>query len=222
MVTLDKRHGGLPASPGERLGYVLNGNLKRRGRYGGWIFARYLYAIVQRLNQAPEKNKLAFLDQLGLSLVPAQPARAPIVFQVAPTGPDAQAPANTQVAAPPPPGSSDQIVFETERATGLAAAQLKQVVSLWPGRDQYLDHSSAFLAAQPFQLFQKPLLIDTPHAIYLAHDTILALAGDVTVDVEFELAQAAAEQLSILCNTGMEKPGADSSPYAKRVEKPKR
>ncbi|MCM3870578.1 MAG: putative baseplate assembly protein [Pyrinomonadaceae bacterium] len=184
----------------KRLGYVPEWQPQAKGvdtALAG-IFARYLYAIVQRLNQAPEKNKLAFLDLLGLSLVPAQPARAPIVFEIAPTGPDSQAPVNTQVAAPPPPGSSDQIVFETERTTGLAAARLKEVVSLWPGRDQYLDHSSAFLAAQPFQPFLKRLLVDTPHAIYLAHDTILALAGEVTVDVEFELTQASAEQLSLL------------------------
>jgi len=184
----------------KRLGYVPEWQPQAKGvdTALAWIYARYLYAIVQRLNQAPEKNKLAFLDLLGLSLVPAQPARAPIVFDIAPTGPDSQAPANTQVAAPPPPGSSDQIVFETETATGLAAAKLKQVVSLWPGRDQYIDHSSEFLGSQPFQPFLKRLLVDTPHAIYLAHDTILALAGDSTVDVEFELTQPSAEPLSLL------------------------
>lgn len=202
MITLDERDAEEFAKQLllKRLGYVPEWQPQAKGvdTAISWILARYLYAIVQRLNQAPEKNKLAFLDLLGLSLVPAQPARAPIVFQIAPTGPDSQAPANTQVAAPPPPGSSDQIVFETERATGLAAAQLKQVVSLWPGRDQYLDHSTAFLGSQPFQLFRKPLLLDTPHAIYLAHNKVLALAGDVTVDVEFELTQVSAEQLSIL------------------------
>lgn len=184
----------------KRLGYVPEWQPQAKGvdTALAWIYARYLYAIVQRLNQAPEKNKLAFLDLLGLSLVPAQPARAPIVFEISPTGPDSQAPANTQVAAPPPPGSSDQIVFETETATGLAAGKLKQVVSLWPGRDQYIDHSTEFLASQPFQPFLKRLLVDTPHAIYLAHDTILALAGASTVDVEFELTQPSAEPLSLL------------------------
>ncbi|HZE70854.1 MAG TPA: putative baseplate assembly protein [Pyrinomonadaceae bacterium] len=163
-----------------------------------WITARYLYSIIQRLNQAPEKNKLGFLDLLGLALVPAQAARTPIVFQLAADGADAQAPANTQLAAPPPPGSKDQLIFETERASGLAAAQLKQVVSLWPGRDQYLDHSNSFIAGQPFQLFRKPLLLDTPHVIYLAHDRILAFAGKASVEVEFELTQASARQLGIL------------------------
>ncbi len=33
------------------------------------IAARYAYAILQRLNRVPEKQKLAFLDLAGLSLV---------------------------------------------------------------------------------------------------------------------------------------------------------
>jgi len=183
-----------------RLGYVSNWTPKSKGPDAAIISvaAHYLYAVIQRLNQSPDKNKLAFFDLLGLSLVPAQAARAPIVFQLNADGPDATAVKGTQVAAPPPPGSTDQIVFETERATGLAAGQLKQVVSLWPGRDQYIDHSNDFLQGKQFQLFRKPLLDDTPHAIYLAHDKLLALAGVATVVVEFELTQTSSEPLSVL------------------------
>jgi len=162
------------------------------------ILARYLYAIIKRLNQAPEKNKLAFLDLLGLALVPAQAARVPIVFEMSADAGDGRAPAGTQLAAPPPPESSEQIVFETERATGLGAAKLSQVVSLWPGRDQYLDHTAPLLAGESVQLFRKPALIDTPHELYLAHEKLLALAGSVTVEVEFELTQPSSEHLSLL------------------------
>ncbi|MDQ2976073.1 MAG: putative baseplate assembly protein [Acidobacteriota bacterium] len=183
-----------------RLGYVSGWLPKSKGTDAAiaGIAARYLYAVIQRLNQSPEKNKLAFFDLLGLSLVPAQAARAPIVFQLAPDGPDSVAIKGTQVGAPPPPGSSDQIVFETERTTGLAAGQLKQVVSLWPGRDQYIDHSSDFLQGRQFQLFRMPMLEDTPHALYLAHDKLLALAGVATVVVEFEFTQTSSEALTVV------------------------
>lgn len=183
-----------------RSGYVPNWIPKSKGADAaiGRIAARYLYAVVQRLNQSPEKNKLAFFDLLGLSLVPAQAARAPIVFQLAAGGPDAVAIKGTQVAAPAPPGSSDQIVFETERTTGLAAGELKQVVSLWPGRDQYLDHSTDFLQGRQFRLFRKPILEDVPHHLYLAHDKLLSLAGVATVVVEFELTQASSEALTVV------------------------
>jgi hypothetical protein len=185
---------------GRRLGYVPQWLPGEKGPDAAiaWITARYLWSILQRLNQAPEKNKLAFLDSLGLSLVAAQAARAPVVFQLSAGAPDGQVPTNTQVAAPPPPEGSDQIVFETERATGVASAQLKEVVSLWPGRDQYIDHSAQLAASEPAQLFRKPLLADTPHAIYIAHDTLLRLAGTVTIEVEFELTQTSGEHLSIL------------------------
>jgi hypothetical protein len=182
-----------------RLGYVPEWQPPDKGADAAlvWIFCRYLSAVIQRLNQAPEKNKLAFLDLLGLSLTPAQAARAPAVFQVAPDATDSQVPVSTQVAAPPPPGSSDQIIFETERALGVAAARLKEVVSLWPGRDQYLDHSAQFLAGAAFQLFRKPLLSDTPHEVYIAHDTLLALAGSVMLEVELELTQPSSEPLTV-------------------------
>ena len=45
------------------------------------VVARYAEALIERLNRAPSKNKLAFLDLLGIHLLPAQAARAPIVFQ---------------------------------------------------------------------------------------------------------------------------------------------
>jgi len=162
------------------------------------IVARYLQAIAQRLNQAPDKNKLAFLDLLGIDLIPAQAARAPMVFKLSGQAPDIRLPAGTRVAAPPPPERSDQIIFETERAAGLASASLQEVVSLWSGRDQYIDHSAETLAGLPFQPFKKPLLQDTPHAIYLAHDTLLALAGKSNVDVKFDLTTPGSEPLSLI------------------------
>lgn len=162
------------------------------------IFIRYLQAILQRLNRAPEKNRLAFYNLLGLNLVPAQAARVPVVFRLGADVPDSSAPAGTQVAAPPPPGASDPIVFETERAAGVAAAKLAQVFCLWPGRDEFIDYSEALRTAQSFVLFQKSRLQQTPHILYLAHDTLLALAGKSRVEVEFELSEGSAAPLEIL------------------------
>jgi len=68
------------------------------------IFAHLIEAILKRLNQAPDKNRLAFYSFLGLDAAPAREARAPVVFQLSPQGGDTNAPPGTQVAAPPPPG----------------------------------------------------------------------------------------------------------------------
>jgi uncharacterized phage protein gp47/JayE len=168
------------------------------GRALGQVFAQYVYTILQRLNQAPDKNKLAFLDLLGVRLVPASQARAPIVFQLSAGANDSSAPVGTKVAAPPPPGSSQQIVFETETAIGIAAANLMEIVSLWPGRDEYIDHSADYLAGTPITIFQSNALQPTPHVLYLAHSTLLAFAGSSRLEVEFELEQGSSSPLEIL------------------------
>src|SRR5262249_50672118 len=48
------------------------------------------------------------------------------------------------------------------------------------------------------QLFNLPLLQDTEHAIYIAHDTLLAIAGKANIEVEFELTQTGSEPLAVL------------------------
>jgi len=161
------------------------------------IFARLLSAILARLNQVPAKDKLALLDFLGLRLVPARPSRAPIVFVLSKGAPDSAAPEGTRVAAPPPPGTTRQIVFETEEDCGIAAAKLAQVVSLWPGRDTFVDHSAAVAAGTPFKLYDPLLLKQTDHILYLGHRKLLALAGSVHLAVTFDLLQGSSSPLDL-------------------------
>jgi uncharacterized phage protein gp47/JayE len=170
---------------------------KTAGAALGQIFSRFMVAILQRLNQAPAKDKLALLDLLGLRLVPAQSARVPIVFQLSQGAPDSAAPAGTGVAAPPPPGSTQQVVFETEQDSGVAAAKLAEVISLWPGRDQFINHSAAFAAGQQITFFQNLQLQQTDHILYLAHSTLLAFAGKTHLEVEFDLVQESSSPLEI-------------------------
>jgi hypothetical protein len=99
------------------------------------IFARYMQAVTSRLNQTPDKNLLAFLDTLGVSLIPAQAARAPVVFTALPESGDARIESRTRLGAELP-GAAEPIMFETEGAIALAAARLIEVRTLWPARDQ--------------------------------------------------------------------------------------
>ncbi len=161
------------------------------------IAARYLQAIVNRLQQSPEKNKLAFLDLLGQRLSPARAARTPVVFQLASDISSSLAPAGTAIAAQPPPGSNQQIVFETETEVGLTAGKLVQVFSLWPGRDEYINHSSVFVDNKEFTFFDRDLLNNTEHIIYLSHPVLLNLSGNVVLAVEFQLLHPALEPLEI-------------------------
>ena len=172
------------------------------------IHSRYLYAVLQRLNQLPQKLKLAFLDTIGLQLNGAQPARTVMVFQVAAdststiTGSGTvgvRAPERTQVAGEPPPGSelTNPVVFETERSLGLTGAHIRKVISLWPGRDQYIDHTPQFAQNQPFTPFERTRLKSTPHTLYIAHEKLLALSGTVRLNLAVELRQRSSEHLQI-------------------------
>jgi hypothetical protein len=147
-------------------------------------FARQLRALGERLNQAPDKNLLAFLEMLGVSLIPAQAARAPVVFQLLPAVGDSRAPARTRIGAEVP-GRDQPVIFETEQAIGLAAGRLVEVASLWPGRDAWASHAAALAAGEPLRLFAG--LEPVPHVLYLAHDVHFALAGRSTVELRFSL-----------------------------------
>jgi hypothetical protein len=162
------------------------------------VVACYLEAVAQRLEQVPPKLKLGFLDIAGLSLVPAQAAHAPVVFKLNDQASGGSAPARTPVGAAPPPGSSEQILYETERTVGVTAGKLVQIVSLWPGRDEYIDHTAAFLRGEPVEPFAARLRAPTPHHLYLSHPVLLALSGKVRLSVEFELQHGATTALDIV------------------------
>ncbi len=165
----------------------------------GWallqILGRYTQAIVERLNQAPDKNKLAFLDRMGISLLPPQAARAPVVFQSIPNAGDGSVPAQTRVGAAGPDPSTP-IVFETTQAIALAAAKLAGVYVVYPDLDSYADYSAKATAGREFTLFEslKPIR----HEMYFAHDTLLRLAGQSTVSVLFDLKTDGTQPLDIL------------------------
>lgn len=202
QITLDARDSSsiLAALESRRPGYLPlwrpNGNdvaTALSAMVAGWA-----EAIIIRLNQAPDKNKLAFLDLLGMQLQPARPARVPIVFQLASGAASAQALAGTAVAAPPPPGSNQPLRFETQQDCGVMAGKLTQVFSLWPARDDYIDHSAAYTAGTPFTLFDLRSLITLPHHLYLQHSKLLNLSGNVELQIEFQFVQTATKSLGML------------------------
>ena len=97
------------------------------------VFTRFAELIIERLNRVPDKNFLAFLDLIGASRLPPQPARVPLTFSLAKgSASPGVVPPGTQVAAPPGEGEKDPIIFETERELVVTPAALTAVFS----RDQ--------------------------------------------------------------------------------------
>ena len=173
----------------------------RLRRYAGWqpqaalpvpdpgyalsrIVARFMEIGIDRLNRAPDKALLAFLDLLGLELLPPQAARAPLTFTLA-TGAqaDARVPAGTRVAAQPLPGDPGPVLFETERDLLVTRSSLVAVLSREPGRDRYADHATLVAPGRvdPVRVFagDRPIR----HRLYLGHEALLATDAAKTVTV---------------------------------------
>ncbi|MEG4166553.1 MULTISPECIES: putative baseplate assembly protein [unclassified Microcoleus] len=165
------------------------------------IFGRMAALVSDRLNQAPDKNFLAFLDLIGTQLLPPQPAKVPLTFSLVEMSPvDALVPAHTQVAAPPADEQEEEVVFETDRELVVTTAQLKAVFVREPEKDKYSDRTSqatgksdrtsqatgkkdaafeAFTAEQPIE-----------HCLYLACDELFTLPGNKTITLKFEFTEA--------------------------------
>lgn len=158
------------------------------------VCARFSEIIIQRLNQVPDKNFLAFLNLLGASRLPPQPARVPLTFSLA-TGStvDAVVPAGTQVAAPPTEGEKEPIIFETDRELIVTAAQLQSVFVREANEDKFSNYSSIIETAnlQGVTVFQGNQLIE--HIFYIGHDLLFCFPEISKLDLNITLKQANSE-----------------------------
>ena len=150
------------------------------------IFARYAEIVIERLNRTLDKNLLAFLDMLGESLLPPQPARVPLTFSLS-TGAaaDGVVPVATQVAAKPGEGQSAPLLFETERELTVVAAALDAIFVSDPDTDAFTDLSPSALTSAERRAFTGAVAAD--HSLYVGLDDLLGrddlreLSLDVTV-----------------------------------------
>src|SRR5689334_13734582 len=93
------------------------------------LFAWMTDILIYRLNQVPELNYVKFLELIGISPIPAQPARAELTFTLSrPDLGSVTIPQNTQVATSGG-GANPPIVFETDEALIALGAALKAVQS---------------------------------------------------------------------------------------------
>jgi hypothetical protein len=152
------------------------------------ISARFAEVLIQRLNQVPHKNFLAFLELLGAALLPPQPARVPLTFLLA-TGSlvDALVPAETQVAAPPAPGESEPVIYETETELVATAAQLALALVRDPEEDTYADYSKDIITtgSPGTPVFHGNRQI--AHILYLGHSHLLDSPGIANLSLIFDI-----------------------------------
>ena len=106
------------------------------------IYAHYLEILLERLNRVPQKNFLAFLDLLGVALLPPSAATVPVVFTLAPTaGATGFVPQGTQVATMQTE-TQPAVVFETEQDLNVVAARVVASYTVEPGHDRYANYTA--------------------------------------------------------------------------------
>jgi hypothetical protein len=127
----------------EDLASQIRSSLKERSEAGELataiinVFARFGEIIIERLNKAPQKNFLAFLDLLGISSLPPQAAQVPLTFSMsAGNVGHAIVPVRTQVAASPTQGEQQLVIFETAYELEVVSAKLESLLAKNSVRDQ--------------------------------------------------------------------------------------
>lgn len=159
------------------------------------IFARLAEILIECLNRVPEKNFLAFLDLLGAERLPPQPAQVPLTFTLAAGSvQDAEVLPRTQVAAPPPPGAKEPVVFETERALTVTAARLDALLTLDPLQDSDGDWSGC---STSFPIFAGDRAAE--HCLYLGDERLLAYPQikNLSVDISLAASLSGADQRTL-------------------------
>jgi hypothetical protein len=103
-------------------------------------FGRLMEIVIERLNQVPEKQLLAFLDALGISPLPPVPARAPLVFSLRKEADSALVPQGTAVIAKKAGGGPPPLFETVENLTVLRAA-ITCAYACQPSRSRYGDYT---------------------------------------------------------------------------------
>ncbi|HYV10288.1 MAG TPA: putative baseplate assembly protein [Pyrinomonadaceae bacterium] len=110
------------------------------------IFSFIGEGVISRLNRAPERNFLAFLDLLGIRLLQARPAQVPVRFLVA-NGTEVPllVDSRTQVSAPPTGERPEDLPFETLTPLLVIPSTLTSLIAVDPELDAIYKPPPGFL-----------------------------------------------------------------------------
>lgn len=127
------------------------------------IFAHMAEEVIHRLNRVPGKYFGAFLEMLGISLLPASAAEVPVTFYLSEgAGVHVMIPKGTPIA-------SGDIVFETQKNMWATPAKLVRVFAVDGKTDEIFD------------LFKEENL--QSHILYLGHADLFNVEGPIKYEL---------------------------------------
>ena len=142
------------------------------------LFCWLTDVMLYRLDRVPDRNYLAFLDLLGVSLRPPQPARTRLQLEPTRGGAGRVVPAGLRAATAPRSGEQP-LVFETSEPLLLTGARVAEVVG-WSeeGFDRRPDGD---LSAGPLHPFGGGSRVD--RYLYVGDDRLATLQGPAEVNL---------------------------------------
>lgn len=164
----------------------------------GQVFAHYCEILTDRLNRAPDAHLSAFAQLLGAASEPAVPARAPLVFKAARAAANAPVPVvprYTEVAAPPAPGETDAVVYQTEADLDVLRADLARVVAVDTGRCVVAEAGGTIAeAGLPPGVTPFTHAVPLVRAMHIGHPSLWAQSDLIGFSLQAEIAHAGARE----------------------------
>jgi len=163
--------------------YVPEWNLEDEEDFGtvfSNIFSRMVDLISSKLNEAPKKHFLSFLEMINTSLIPASPARAPLTFVLSEGAPESPLiEAYTQVSAEDPNGN--KVIFETEKRIRATPSKLVSVYSVIKEKDKIINHTDAINGVESTELFAGDSLQN--HVLYIGDEHLFNVQqGQISIE----------------------------------------
>src|SRR3990170_2608896 len=133
------------------------------------LFSDIAEQYIKQYNNIPEKHFFAFLDFMGVDLLPPHASNVPLTFYLREGASRTEVPSGTIVISSKDP----EVVFETMQH--LSAVNVKlYAFSVNPVEDHYSDHSEVLSGARSFSIFsgdksEKPI----DHVLFIGVNKIL-------------------------------------------------
>lgn len=151
------------------------------------LFSKMTEHLIKQMNRIPEKHRIAFLDFMGIDLLPAKPSRVPLTFYLVKKSSGARIPQGTIVAARPTKemivSKVPEVLFETGKDLDVVPVRMNAVYSLNPWEDKYTDHSKTASGKEDgFLVFGRDANeIPLDHILYLGDDDLLDIRNEATL-----------------------------------------
>jgi Baseplate J-like protein len=148
------------------------------------IFARLMEIAIERLNRVPEKNLFAFLDAMGVGLLPPSAAQTALTFSLLKGSPPTLVPKGAQ-ASMRASKQAPTLIFETQDDFTVLPATLTRAFTIDPIWDLYADWSTAVAGQAPVAFTPFVGIERMPHILYVGDDALLDCSVPVIVTLAF-------------------------------------